>query len=411
MSIARDGTAADGYEPAGRGSWLLLWSLAIAQLVSWGALYYAFTLFVVPMEAELGWSRTALNGALSLGLLTAGLAAYPVGTWIDRRGGRALMTLGSTLGVVLLIAWSRVESLAMFYAIWLGIGLAMAATLYEPAFAVLTRLFARSYRTKITAMTLVGGFASTVFIPLTQVLIAELGWRDALLALAAILAAVCLPVHILLLKDAPHEPIETKAAPTVYGKGPVRRALRTPVFWGLLVCFTAYYATFSALTFHLVPLLTERNVPTDLIVAAFTVIGPAQVAGRIALLAAGHRLRTVSVGRVVVAVFPASVLLLIVFPTSLVAIFAFATLYGAANGIMTIIRGTAVAELLGREGYGAISGALTLPANAAKAAAPFTAALIWSLSGGYDAVLWTIVAGGLIAVAGFWFATRQAVAG
>ena len=148
-----------------RSGWALIWALAIAQLVSWGSLYYSFSLFVVPMEAELGWSRTTLDGALSLGLLVAGLLAYPVGAWIDRHGGRAVMSLGSLSGAALLWAWSSTRSPVLFYALWLGLGLSLAATLYEPVFAVITRSFPQSYRLRITALTLVGGFASTVFVP------------------------------------------------------------------------------------------------------------------------------------------------------------------------------------------------------------------------------------------------------
>ena len=192
----------DTHAAAEPRSWALVWALASAQLVSWGILYYGFSLFVVPMESELGWSRTALNGALSLGLLAAGLFTYPVGAWIDRHGGRWVMTLGSALGVAMLAAWSQVTDIVVFHLLWIGIGIAMAATLYEPAFVVLTRLFFQSFRTKITLVTLVGGLASTVFIPLTQVLIDALGWRDALLVLALIVAVVCLPVHGLLLRDA-----------------------------------------------------------------------------------------------------------------------------------------------------------------------------------------------------------------
>ena len=121
--------------------WPLVWALALAQLVSWGSIYYGFSLFVVPMEAELGWSRAAINGALSLGLLVSGACAYPVGAWIDRHGGRAVMGAGSALGAALLAAWSRIDSLAMLYVVWLGLGAALACTLYEPVFAVLTRRF------------------------------------------------------------------------------------------------------------------------------------------------------------------------------------------------------------------------------------------------------------------------------
>lgn len=390
-------------------SMTLVWALAVAQLVSWGILYYGFSLFVVPMESELGWSRTALNGALSLGLLAAGLFTYPVGAWIDRHGGRWVMTLGSAIGVAMLVAWSQVADIAVLYLVWIGIGIAMAATLYEPAFVVLTRLFFHSFRTKITLVTLVGGLASTVFIPLIQLFIDTFGWRDALLALALILALVCLPVHAFMLRDAQaFSPAAAADVPPVLGRAAVRRAMRTPVFWWLMVCFVAYYATFSALAFHLVPMLTDRGFDAALIVGALAVIGPSQVAGRILLLTLARRVRTAAVGRVVMLAFPVAALILIFAPDSMPALFVFAVLYGVANGIMTIVRGTAVPDLLWREGYGAINGALSLPATVAKAASPFVAALLWSWSGGYDTVLWAIFIGGAIAVIAFWSATSRA---
>jgi predicted MFS family arabinose efflux permease len=395
-------------QPAEPRSSLLVWALSGAQLVSWGVLYYGFSLFVVPMENELGWSRTTLNGALSLGLLAAGLSAYPVGNWIDRHGGRWLMTAGTLLGVAMLFAWSQVTDIVLFHAIWIGIGIAQAATLYEPAFVVLTRLYHQSFRTKITLMTLVGGLASTVFIPLIQLLIDTFGWRTALILLAVIVAVCCLPVHAFLLRDREAGGTTSQDGPPLLGRAAVKKAMRSPVFWGLMVCFIAYYATFSALAFHIVPMLTDRGFATATVVGIVAVIGPSQVAGRILLLVLGRHVRVSTVGRVVMFAFPVSALLLLFLPYSLTAMFAFAVLYGIANGIMTIVRGTSVPDLMWREGYGAINGALSLPSTIAKAASPFVAALLWSWSGGYEAVLWAICAGGTIAVCAFWFATHVA---
>jgi predicted MFS family arabinose efflux permease len=394
-----------------RSGWALIWALAIAQLVSWGSLYYSFSLFVVPMEAELGWSRTTLDGALSLGLLVAGLLAYPVGAWIDRHGGRAVMSLGSLSGAALLWAWSSTRSPVLFYALWLGLGWSLAATLYEPVFAVITRSFPQSYRLRITALTLVGGFASTVFIPLTQLFIDVLGWRHALLALSVCNIVIALPVHALLLYGSEPEAAVAGSAKPAALQGSaeaMRRALRHRVFWGLAVSFTLYYATFSAMTFHIIPLLSERAVPTATIVGAIAVIGPAQVVGRVGLLVFGTRISAALAGRLAFAAFPAAVILLLAFPASLVALFAFAVVYGAANGVITIVRGLAVPDLLWREGYGAINGALTLPANIARAAAPFGAALIWRASGSYDAMLWSMLGGGAVSALAFWFAAAHA---
>jgi predicted MFS family arabinose efflux permease len=388
--------------------WPLVAALAFAQLVSWGSIYYSFSLFVVPMESELGWSREWLNGALSAGLLAAGVMAYPVGALIDRGHGRAVMSAGSLLGALMLAGWSRVDSPALFYLLWLGLGVALAGTLYEPVFAVLTRRFPDSYRTRITALTLIGGFASTVFVPLTQLFIASFGWRDALLLLALTNLALALPAHAFLLgedrtgRNAPARAAATRAL----DRAALHRALRHPVFWALALCFTAYYANFAALTFHIIPLLTERHLAMSTIVAAIAVIGPAQVLGRIALMAFGRRFSAAVAGRIAFIAFPVSVLLLIALPGR-AGLFAFAAIYGAANGVITIVRGLAVPELLGREAYGAINGALTLPANVARAAAPFGAALLWTMAGGYGAVLWAVLADAVIAALGFWYAAAH----
>src|SRR5215471_18915092 len=175
----------------GPGAWrkrpsTILWMLSIGQLISWGLVYYPFPLFVAPMGEELGWSRSVMFGALSAGLLVAGLCSIPVGAWIDRGRGRALMTTGSLLAAALLAVWSNVQSLAIFYALWLGLGACQAVILYEPAFAVITRVYGPRYKQAILLMTFLGGLASTVGIPFAQFLIERIHWRPTLLVLAAI---------------------------------------------------------------------------------------------------------------------------------------------------------------------------------------------------------------------------------
>src|SRR5262249_29489045 len=153
---------------------------------SWGTLFYAFSLFVVPMHESLGWSRSLLNGALSLGLLSTGIVALPVGAWIDRHDGRSVMTLGSLPVGLLLLAWAHAATTWVFYLLWLLLGVSMAGVFSEPAFAVIMAAFGPDYRRGITALTLVGGFASTVFMPVTQLLITAVGWRHALLVLGGL---------------------------------------------------------------------------------------------------------------------------------------------------------------------------------------------------------------------------------
>src|SRR5512146_1259089 len=185
--------------------WTLVTTLAVAETVSWGALYYAFTVFLGPMRHELGWSSASVAGAFSLGLLLSGLVAPPMGRWLDRHWPRLLMTVGSVAAVALMLAWSRVQDLTAYYLIWAGIGVAMGAVLYEPAFFVVATWFRRYRGQALIALTFIAGFASVIFIPLAGWLVQAQGWRDALVTLAVILAAVTIPAHALVLRRRPED--------------------------------------------------------------------------------------------------------------------------------------------------------------------------------------------------------------
>ncbi len=396
--------------PTEKNGLVATWALAVAQLVSWGSVYYAFSLFVVPMEHTMGWSRTHTNAALSLGLLVSGLAAYPLGTRIDHGHGRRIMVLGSILSSAMLLLWSQAETLGTLFIVWGGLGVSMAATLYDPVFAIVTRDYPRSFRTKITLITLVAGFASTVFIPLTQGFVDWLGWRGALVALAALNLVISLPIHVFAIDShaASASSDSQRAKIREANKASTQRALRTPTFWALAGCFTAYYATFAALTFHLVPLMVERKVSSAAILTTMAIIGPAQVIARALWFAAGRNVKPAVVGIVVTTVFPVSVVVLLLAGTSPYALAAFALLYGGANGMMTILRGTIVQDLMWTEGYGGISGLLSMPSNIAKGIAPISAAAIWSIEQRYAPVEWVVLLVSLISAAAFvlaiWFA-------
>src|SRR5689334_2132824 len=173
--------------------WIVVSSLGLTQVVSWGIIYYAFAVLVAPMARDLGWSATQIAGAFSAALLASAIAALPLGRCIDHYGARRVLLLGSCAAVLLLIAWARVQTLVAFYAIWLGMGLAMAATLYEPAFAVVVTWFVRRRALALTILTSVGGLASTIFVPAVAASIDTHGWRATLLGLAGLLAVINLP--------------------------------------------------------------------------------------------------------------------------------------------------------------------------------------------------------------------------
>lgn len=382
-------------------------ALGIAQICSWGSLYYSFPLIAEAMGGELGWSKPELYGAATLGLALSGLTAYPVGVAIDRGHGRILMGGASVLAGLLPLGWSQVDSLAVFYALFACIGALQSATLYEPAFAVVARrVGAMAARRGITALTLWGGFASTVFVPLIQVLIEQYGWRVTLEVLGLINVMVCAGLYLTAIRpklDAPETP---QLIPTgLPGRnGELAQSLRSPIFWALAIAFTAFAATFSAFTFHFYPLLIERGFSASEAVAVIAFIGPAQVAGRIAIWMFAPNASVRRIGSFVIIALPLAMAAIGLFPLSLPQMVLVAIIYGAVNGIMTIVRGMAVPEMLSRRAYGAINGALTAPALLAKSTAPLGAALLWSATQTYDAVLIALFAGGAVTAAGFWTA-------
>lgn len=373
---------------------LSLW-LAAAQTVSWGTLFTVFPLFVAPMEAELGWSRAEINGALTAGLLAAGLAAIPAGRWVDRRGGRGLITLASLAGAALLLAWAATDRLWLFYLVWGAIGVAQAGALAEPAYAVVVAN-ARDARRAITGMTFITGFTGTIFLPLGGALIEALGWRGALVTLAALQVVPGLITAVLLRGTRPGL---TGAAEG--SSGPLRRALRRRAFWALALCFCVHAFLQTGIIFHLIPLLQERGLPPASVLLVVAMHGPCQVASRAALFALGKRAGPLPVGLAATASLPLAMLALGLAGDGLAALFGFALLWGVANGMMLIIRATGVAEFLGAEGYGQISGALATATVLPRTAAPLAVALIWEGAGGYAPVPWLFAALGVVGVAAF----------
>ncbi len=380
--------------------WVVVAALCVTEVVSWGILYYGFPVLLRPMEADLGWSRVEITGAFSVGMGVAALAALPVGRWIDRHGARALMTAGSCLGTAHLLVWSRVESLPALYAVWCLMGLALAATLYEPAFAAVVGWFATRGRDKaLLTVTLAGALASTIFMPLEAWLVGRLGWRGALVALAVTLAVITIPLHALLLRPAPR-----RAPPT---PGDERREARVPgltlgasarmaVFWVLAAAFFVGGFTTNTVTVHLIPYLSDRGYSPTVAAVMIGWMGAMQLPARLvfAPIAArfGHRAVT-GVIFFVQAVSLAQLALAARLPTLVPMV----VMLGAANGMATLARATIIAEIFGPRHYGSISGAIALGANGARAIAPVGAALLTVALGGYERVFGLLAAALVVA--------------
>ena len=357
------------------------------------------------MERDLGASRAAVTGAFTVGMGVAALAALPVGRWLDRRGPWALMTVGSGLGAALLIAWSRVESLAGLYAIWTLMGFALAATLYEPAFGVVVRWFPAENRDRaLTVVTLAGALASTIFMPIAAWLVEHGGWRPALLVLAASLAVLTIPLHaVVLRRQPPHrEPSGTRAP---HGPGAsLGEARRTPIFWALVVAFAIANFSTTAVTLHLIPYMVAHGWSAVTMAASIGWIGAMQIPGRLLFVAVTERFGALGVTMAVLLAQAVGLGLVALAPSLPGGLFLMIVVLGAANGMGTLARATTLAEVFGARHYASIGGAVALGANGARAAGPLGASLLYVTLGGYRPVFWTlagalVVVGAVVAVA------------
>jgi MFS family permease len=395
-------------EPAStqRFPYPLISALGVGQLVAWGSFYYVFVTLADPMAAEFGWTKTQISGAVSIVLATTGLCSYTRGHWIDRYGGRLMMVSAAFGGAALLIAWSHISELWQLYAIAVGIGIVSAMTLYEAAFAVVARMLGADYRKAIIVVTLFGGLASTVFVPLTQHLVDAYGWRDALRVLSVIQLPICAGIPYLLLRGRETASAGPHATKDPAATGSIRPALAHPVFWLLALSFVSYAFMFTSLIFNLVPILRESGFTTREAVAAYAFIGPSQLAGRITVLTL-ERFISITATGLIGTLFPvlAMIVLITVRPHSpLVLVFAIA--FGIGIGVKTIVQATAAPEFLGRARYGALQGALMFPVSLAQAGAPLLAAWIWQLHGNYDLLEGVLLVMAAVSAVTFLLAAR-----
>jgi predicted MFS family arabinose efflux permease len=370
-------------------------AMSLAQLVSWGSLYYTFSLLMPALEAHLALSRVEVSGAFSAALLAGGIAGVQVGRWIDAGHGRAVMSGGSLLAGAMLLLLARVDGVAGLYACWIAIGAATAAILYEPAFAILIRRWPDDYRRSLIAMTFLGGLASTVFIPLSAWLIDTLGWRHACEVLAALHLLLCLPIHWTMLAGEP--PGRARPADGAEGDAPSLRMLAaSPAFLLITAFLVGFMAFTSALSAHMVPLMREQGVPAAWAVAIPASIGAMQVLGRVVLFVFEGRIDPRRFDRVVPLLLPAAIAMLLAGGGSVVAALAFAACYGIGNGLITIVKATAIAQYVSRERVAALSGLQQPAAALARAAGPILLASLWSVTGDYGMGLWVLLGAGLV---------------
>jgi MFS family permease len=352
-------------------------ALGVVEIFAWGSTFYLLAVLADPILADTGWSRTAVTGGISIGLLAAGGVAMRVGRLINDHGGRPVLAVAMLLIALGLAILAAAANVAVYLAAWLVLGVGMGAGLYDAAFATLGRLYGKEARRAITALTLWGGFASTVCWPISALLVETLGWRGTCLAYAAIHLTVTLPLCVFVL------PRGERRVPLPGGGRRRSGALRDPAFWLIAVAGTTLTMIASLWSVHLISIMQAKGLTLAAAVALGALIGPAQVGARVVEMILGgrhHPVWTMLAATLLVAAGFAGLLAGVPAAAALVA-------YGAGNGIWSIARGTLPLAVFGPEDYAPTIGMLATPALLGSALAPSVGAILlerfgadWTLS-------------------------------
>jgi MFS family permease len=374
--------------------WAVTASLAITELTSWGILFYSFSVMVTPMSTDLGWSAGTVTGAFAVAFLISGISAIVVGRWLDRSGSRVVLSIGSCLGVVLLLLWSQVTTPLELYLVWAGLGVATAMVFYEPAFAAVATWFTDLRRLAVTIVTLGGALASVVFVPVSTWLALQMGWRGAVVALAIILAVVTLPLHVGVVR---RRSVQSAASGVAVPK-PLRalQIIRQPGFWRASAAFAFSAFTWVAMATYLIPYLISHHYEPAFAAAIVGVMGASQIVGRILLLVV-HRwfgdrwtvpffflLQTAPLGLLLLASAPWQV-----------GVFAF--LFGVGFGGSYPARATVVADRFGTQAYGQINGLIAFLMTLTAALGVLAMSAVTAKFSTLDSAMVLVVAGAVIA--------------
>jgi hypothetical protein len=398
---------------------ITVWALGITQIIGWGSTFYFLGVLANALAADRGWSLGFVYSGLTCGLLVSGGVSTPIGRLIDRHGARGVMTAGSVLSAVGLALIAKVESPAAYLAEWALTGLAMRMTLYEAAFAAIVQVAPVNGRRSISALTLFGGLASSLFWPLGHELAAATDWRTTLLIFASLNLVVCAPLHWVVLGRKAEvagggEPATAAAATAPVAKPAVvlegrNRRIGIVVF---AIAISLNGIVFGALAVHLVPLLAAFGLSSGAAVVLASFKGAAQVAGRLWELTLGRQIAPLNVGRIAIWGMPAAFAMLLlpigVWPAAI----AFTIVYGLANGLVTIVRGAVPLALFGSAGYGEVLGLISTPYLVLTAVAPALLALVveaWGyLGAGLALFAVGLVAGLAIEVMTLWYRALMA---
>ncbi|QIG46659.1 MFS transporter [Nordella sp. HKS 07] len=371
--------------------------LGVTQVVGYGTLYYAFAVLEPYISREFGWPSSWSFGCLSLALLIGGLAGPFAGRLIDERGARLIMSWGSVASSIALVALAVSQNLITFALALIIVEVTSVLVLYDAAFAAIAQITGRqAARRAITQMTLLGGFASTVFWPITHFLVETMDWRSVYLIFAAINLSVCLPIHLWVLSQTA-EPIANGLIAREDGDEqstlPPQDRMRAMLWLIAYFCLTGF--VYSSFNIQWVSALQNAGFTSAVAVGVGVLMGPSQVAIRFLDMLFGKTLHPLATGAISSLFLVVALAALMLAGAGVAAAVVFAVLFGLSQGLSSIVRGTIPLALFGRSGYGARLGRISAISVAVKSCAPFVFALILGSAGPTTAFAATAVLAGL----------------
>jgi hypothetical protein len=374
-------------------------ALGVTQIIGYGTLYYSFSILAPDMAVSLAWSQEWVFGALSIALLIGGLTAPWLGVLIDRIGAGRVMTIGSAVAAAALVACAYAPGKGAYAVALVAIEVAANLVQYGAAFALLVQLRPAVAQQSITYLTLIAGFASTIFWPVTSALHAQLSWQNVYLVFAGLNLMVCLPLHAWLsygLTVSRRQAATNPAAPVLGSLAPSHQRMG---FALMTTAFAVQYLASASVLVHMVPLLAGLGLGTTAALVG-TLFGPSQVASRLINMLFGKRLDALHLAMISAALIPAGALILELTAPAIPGAMVFAVVFGMGNGLLSIVTGTLPLALFGSEGYGKLQGKMMAARLIVSASAPFLMALAMEWLG-IALSLGAIVGLGLVALALF----------
>ncbi len=354
-------------------------ALGVGQITAWGTTYYCLGVLAAPIASDTGWSRSLVFFGFTIALLAMGLVSVWAGRLVDRCGARRVMAAGSVLAALGLYALSLVRSETAYLAVWAFLGVAMRLSLYDAAFAAMVQVAPSRGRLAISCLTLFGAFASTVFWVIGHYLNEAMGWRQTLVAFAAIHLALCLPLNwwgLARRESGEHAARPAQKARAAADRPPLGGRARTLALALFALVMSLNGFVFGVVSVQLVPMLQAAGVTAAAAVWVASLKGFAQFGGRVVEIFFASRLRAITVGRIAIGVLPLSFVVLLLAGGDLTAIIVFTLVMGASQGVITIVRGAVPLALFGENGYGAVLGLIATPVVVVNAASPTIFALI-----------------------------------